>query len=82
MSTTVELLKLQGKVEALRAEHSVALMKAMVEAEHERDHAWRKRLLEKALSWDRAALERDDQAQINLCRAFARELRALASPET
>jgi hypothetical protein len=82
MSTTTELWKAQGKLEQLRAEHANALMRATAEAELSRDQAWRKRIIEKAASWDRAALGRDDQAQINLCRAFARELRALGSPET
>jgi hypothetical protein len=80
MSTTTELWKAQGKLEELRAEHASKLLSAMAQAELERDQAWRKRLVEKAESWDRAAKGRD-QSQTNLCRAFARELRALAQPE-
>ena len=82
MSTPVEFMKLTGKLEALRADHTAALMRATAEAELRRDQAWRKRLNDKAASWEQSALTADNQKRANLCRAFARELRALGSPET
>jgi hypothetical protein len=81
LSTPTELWKAQGKLEELRAEHGAQLIRTAAEAELSRDQQWRKRVNAKAASWERAAQTRDDMAQINLCRAFARELRGLGSSE-
>lgn len=82
MSTPVEYFKLHGKLEAIRAEHSVAILRAMTQAEEARDRQWRKRVNAMAARWERSAQSADSQQRANLCRAFARELRALGSPET